>query len=430
MDRPSVEDRLRELTSLEATVLYWLCQGENDDEIGNNTATSKARVDYAKETVRNYRLSAFGTMRPYRFENTQDRILIRTAIQKMAGSPPRFSPWPPVEPSPVAGTPPQETPSPDPQPAPQPDNVTWDTLAPPTTVQPAASRTRRTTSPLLLLFAGILLVGLILVILALRGDNPFNANIELPTRPTEIVEATEIAEVIPEATIPPATTIAPSAIPEATEVVDIASAPTIDATGTAMREIATANAILTQTAPTNTPMPTDTPTMTPTSTPTIVPGTVLFEDDFSDGKSDQWVIESGEPFVVNEAITGTGLWTMSVGDLNWTNYEVSFDYSGLGCDRSNFAVGMRAQDVGNMIRLTWCGNLHGWQIYENGQIQQVPNTGFTRQPSVRITVVGNEYSVVGGSSFVDEENLYPTGKVILFVGEGLIIDNFKITALP
>jgi len=98
----------------------------------------------------------------------------------------------------------------------------------------------------------------------------------------------------------------------------------------------TANPTITKTLPTSTPMPTTTPIPTATE---IVPGSVLFEEDFEDGKADNFVyISNGwlvttedngnkvfeintntELAIKNEVGAGVGF-----GSKDWSNYSAEY----------------------------------------------------------------------------------------------------------
>jgi hypothetical protein len=86
------------MTPIEAEVLYWASQGENDLEISNTKKRgAKDRVPYSEASVRNIRLSAEAALRPFRFDTPERKESVRQAIILLVGDPPRFDPWPPTQ---------------------------------------------------------------------------------------------------------------------------------------------------------------------------------------------------------------------------------------------------------------------------------------------------------------------------------------------
>ena len=183
---------------------------------------------------------------------------------------------------------------------------------------------------------------------------------------------------------------------------------------------ATAAAITALLAPSQTPTitpipitivaPTDTatPTITITSTPTLPPpSTLLFEDNFDNGLSNQWEVISGEPLVSNGLLSTNDVLWMVVGDPSWTDLKIEISLKASNhsyCSPEPFypryyaaLLGLRFQDIENMIglRLYTCGL--DWYIFKNNQYELIPQ-GQAKGPSntefqtVIATVQGNKFT--------------------------------------
>lgn len=73
-------------------VLYWVCQGLSDEDIGLKMDYSASAIYSRKETLKTV-LKSLGI-------ETID-VEVRRAIEELAGDPPSFDPWPPIEPEPI-----------------------------------------------------------------------------------------------------------------------------------------------------------------------------------------------------------------------------------------------------------------------------------------------------------------------------------------
>lgn len=164
-------------------------------------------------------------------------------------------------------------------------------------------------------------------------------------------------------------------------------------------------------------------------------GTILFEDNFDNGLSPDWKIESGHPIVVSGTLSADQDTTLTVGDPSWGNYQVEFSVKGGDCcdDR---VIAVRVVDSNNMVGFTysWCyGCFTGWYVLKDGQKNKIPNTD--KAPSanqIRLVAQNNKFSVFSGnellSSFYDDS--FQQGKIALMIGRNDTIDNFRVTALP
>jgi len=176
---------------------------------------------------------------------------------------------------------------------------------------------------------------------------------------------------------------------------------------------------------TNTPRPTSTPR--PTTTPDAA---LLFEDDFEDGLSDGWSIESGVPLVVDGVLTAGTDSVLTVGDTLWTNYRVEFDYDG-SCD--NNVLRIRYTDSANFYALVWdwCGS--EWYLIVDGEEIEIPETYVNRPGAgkyvieVRDNLITMDYRGNRANSFRD--NTHSQGFVWLFLRDGDLIDNFRVFEL-
>lgn len=223
------------------------------------------------------------------------------------------------------------------------------------------------------------------------------------------------------------TVLAPSQIPPPTytpypthtQFPTITQAPTISLTASPVKP--------TQVPSTNTPPPTATQD-----------ATILFEDDFNDGLDQQWSIESGNPIVVNGALTSDETTWLIIGDSSWTDYVIDFEADAAGCwfghaEKQN-VLAIRMANLNNFVSYVWQDCESYWYVRVDGEWNQVPHTeAAPRYEMVQfhITANGDEFVAEKGderlSSFF--ESRFDQGYVGLRIGEGTIIDNFKITSL-
>jgi len=191
---------------------------------------------------------------------------------------------------------------------------------------------------------------------------------------------------------------------------------------------------------TYTPEPTSTSTNTPEPTVTLTPIPILFADDFNSGISPQWQVVSGNPIVVNGALSATENTWLVVGNSSWKNYSIEFDGDCSEVDlwwRNGCNVGTRLQDLNNMIYFSWTDKEFLWIIIKNGKKTEISGSYFkTWQWSppykVKVIVNGNQYaSFINGaqtSSFI--YGSFPQGKIGIYIDKDSTVDNFKIISLP
>lgn len=332
MDSSGIKDRLSLLNSVEAETLYWKCQGLTDEGISNKTGDSKSQA-------RILWTNALATVRPYGLG-----VELREAIEAMAGNPPRFDPWPPLEPpkeesESLAYTAPPETPpatNPPPPIDPTPTSSTGQEADP---FRPRGWRDLEPRNLLLWVFGGIFLVGAALAVLQLLGVcDVFRATCDFSILTNDPVEPVAEAPVVEAATEIVPTPELPTPEPATPEPPTIE--PTIDAAATELINLAAtaeeATALFIANLPTNTPEPTDTPR--PTLTPTPEP---LFFTNFDGSDTDTLAVE-GENFAITDnTLIARGRLKLVIEGADWTNYIVSVDVPVL--DGSHFGRGFEIQ---------------------------------------------------------------------------------------
>lgn len=134
--------------------------------------------------------------------------------------------------------------------------------------------------------------------------------------------------------------------------------------------------------PTYTPYPTYTKESeinTETSLPpTSTQSSLLFQDDFNSGLSPLWQLISGNPFIVNDKLTADRDTWFMVGENTWENYSVEFEADASDCwfSGSYNTIGIRVQDMNNMIAFRWADCESKWYIVDNGNWNEIPNSSF------------------------------------------------------
>jgi len=198
--------------------------------------------------------------------------------------------------------------------------------------------------------------------------------------------------------------------------------------------------------PTSTPYPTPSPVevmvvATPTPFATTPPG-LLFFDDFDAGAHPDWETLAGDFVVANGAYTPKGTSSSDsviavTGYPEWRNYIVEIDVSNSE-SYSEAHVLVRVQDAGNFVAFQVDAWDCEWWVRKNGEWEKVPNTK-TRSDigwnydfhQVQVTVEGNKFEAyIDGlkvSSFVDE--IFPSGKVGVYLFHPVAIDNFRVSGL-
>jgi hypothetical protein len=99
-------------------------------------------------------------------------------------------------------------------------------------------------------------------------------------------------------------------------------------------------------------------------------------------------------------------------------------------------VGLRFQDLENMVALKTGYVFLCWFTETNGKWVSVPGTGpgpwYGVWSKMSIRIEGDKYTAyVNGkksTSFVD--STYPSGKIAIYLNQDNLIDNFKIIQLP
>ncbi len=200
--------------------------------------------------------------------------------------------------------------------------------------------------------------------------------------------------------------------------------PDIDAT-VALAVAATAEQLTAQ-APPAADAPNKTPAISPTPTPSA-----LFEDDFNEGLSNEWVPVSGILIVVNDMLTAEENAWVLVGDSSWTDYTIEFDGNAQSCRGDSF-LAVRLQDLENMIVFSFAHCETFWYIVENGEWNDVPNanTGNIGNgwSSFRIIVEGDEFTFYddGDRKTSFNDSRFPQGGVGLMVRANAQVDNFLV----
>ena len=88
---------------------------------------------------------------------------------------------------------------------------------------------------------------------------------------------------------------------------------------------------------TNTPEPSLTPTETIAPSPTI--SNIIFENNFSEGFSDEWEVVSGDYNIVDGMlISESNNLLLAYGEIEWTDYEIEVGAVNAFCgeDRANY----------------------------------------------------------------------------------------------
>ena len=182
---------------------------------------------------------------------------------------------------------------------------------------------------------------------------------------------------------------------------------------------------------TTTPVPLPSATSTP-----IAP--ILFQDSFTGKWSDQWTILSGEPFITNDRLATVDTVWMTVGDQSWRNYKVEFTvYKTYGIVSNlqtldNY-VGVRFQDIRNMITYRWAANIADWATLEDGALTRIPDTTYRSSQQgfpfrVTIIVQDNAFEVANGTNF--STGKFQSGGVALRLTRDTTIDDFSVEELP
>jgi hypothetical protein len=191
----------------------------------------------------------------------------------------------------------------------------------------------------------------------------------------------------------------------------------------------------------DTPLPTDTPASSNTPSHSPVPSeSEGFFDNFDNGLSPEWIVVYGNPVISNGQLQAGEQTLLSVGDTSWTDYTVEFDVNmgrfTCGDDESS-TLGVRANDIDNMLLLRFHPCETEWSSVINGNRNVIPGTFLGNQGFIDVlvhfivTVEGNKITFREKSdllnSLVDTD--HPSGNVYLKVRPETVFDNFKITLL-
>jgi hypothetical protein len=275
-----------------------------------------------------------------------------------------------------------------------------------------------------------LVIGVIVVVISLYLEyktSYFREN--KPVEPSPIGSSVIITSETPPINASSSKAIPYVTAPTNTTEPSVTSPPTISPTPTK-----TALAI----RPPNTPNPKPTSTTTPTSTP-APPGTDLINDNFDNGWSSAWTVWQGDPAVSNKQLTAYHSAWMIVGDPAWRNYKVEFDVAEVGNFYNYIQVGIRMEDdeiLKNLFVAEFGKDYCFWWVRSNRISDEVPATrrgiGLNNLKHITIIADNNNFSIF---SYADEitsfhDDKYPYGRVALYVVNGILIDNFKITSLP
>jgi DNA-binding CsgD family transcriptional regulator len=236
---------------------------------------------------------------------------------------------------------------------------------------------------------------------------------------------------------PPEPPLIPADTPENTTEAAISGGDSLITTTFTPEPSLTPTATITSTPP-PTPTATSIPTQTKTPTPTEA---LLFEDNFDMGMADGWNIQYGEVVLSQGNLSALEFLWLSVGE-GWTNYQLDMDiYIGgphAGPDNPPHIV-PRLTDWQNYIGYKMC-RTYGysyWVEAVNGAISKIPNTenyGVSAYKWYHLTlyVEGDFYAInidgVRVSSFIT--NKYPSGSLGLYLDVNEMIDNVRIVALP
>ncbi len=166
---------------------------------------------------------------------------------------------------------------------------------------------------------------------------------------------------------------------------------------------------------------------------------VLFEDNFDQGLSPLWQIISGNPSVVNGALTtDSEIWLM-VGDDSWKNYFVEYETKIAHCymSRAYNSLGLFAKDPSNMVVFNYADCEGEWHTITNGNDKAIPNAVYEgpnigKSHKIKFSAQNSNFSVTiqeDTVSFFDQS--FTSGGVVIRLSEYSIIDNFKvISSIP
>lgn len=179
-------------------------------------------------------------------------------------------------------------------------------------------------------------------------------------------------------------------------------------------------------------------TDTSRTAPSPTPDSRLFWDDFEAGIKPDWLMRGDNFNAVNGRLVSEGALTGGVGDLTWTDYQVTL--KGWRVSRS-VILRFRVQDENNYVEMQ-CGwvskSTSGcrWYKVSDGERKEIPATehrNMPRRPSIELK--GSTYRVVELETgqeivrFVDDTVSY--GGITLMVQSGEFeLDGFEVDPLP
>ncbi|HWQ04616.1 MAG TPA: helix-turn-helix transcriptional regulator [Longilinea sp.] len=408
--------KLKALKRIEIEVLFWMCQGLTNDQIAekldrpNKTIESRISRVYEKLEVPGQGADKRGAVMAIYCETLGGNVneeMIRKWVPEPVngGEDQRIQAIERIYPDPddIVSSPPGGSPPP----------LTRPEIY--ISQGDAHRRLRRWVLPLVVIILGLLAI---IYFLLFRNRTP-----QIP-----LISPSDTPEIIPTAdsgVLNTAVALTLSAMPSLTPAASNTSEPTFTAT----------------TPPTATSTFTATPTETPT--PTWVPaGTVLFEDNFTNGLSDGWTVLYGKPSLANEQLTGDGPLWITVGK-GWENYQIDMDVyprNALAQISQPCQLIPRFTSQESYIAIKVIISTHGtyWVETTDGKTwREIANSKGDnfysfREQHLTMRVEGDKYSFeLDGrkisSIFSDQ---YPRGGFGMWIDDNFIVDNVKIVALP
>ncbi len=251
---------------------------------------------------------------------------------------------------------------------------------------------------LLIIVVGVL--GSVGYIAYLSGKSSGNATVAI----TQV-----ITQVLPQPTTPPALAVVPTGVPSI--------------------------------VPTDTLPPTQAPTFTAVPTVFVPPANrILFQDNFDSGLNSAWQLISGQPSIVNGALTTSEDTWLKLSDSSWKNFTITIEMTGNDCwfSSSYNAIGVRGKATNNMVAFRWANCENEWDVVTSGNWKQVANSHFEGNiwgPVVyTIEVKDNQFSASVADQFntsivLLNEDLQP-GTIFLKLAPKTLIDSFKIVENP
>jgi len=172
-------------------------------------------------------------------------------------------------------------------------------------------------------------------------------------------------------------------------------------------------------------------TVTPLPKPTEA--NILFQDIFDSTEiSSKWHLEEGVmPYAYGGKLVTDDFTTISVGDVSWTDYEVTLSISDVGARYGDTNwLGVRGTNLANMMQFLFGPESTQWWERLDGVGKSIdPTIVRTNQTSydIKVRVLGKNYYAMDYPVYPNPN--HPNGKVYLHFFEGEKIDNFTIVDL-